>query len=314
MDLYPSDLEESVRVASEEYLRDNVLLTDCRDRPPVLWHQMAEMGWFGISISEDKGGIGLGHGVEALVFAEMGRHLAPLGAIAAAVAARVASDAGDDALADDIIAGKVRMGLAVENGDRLRVFEADKADHFVLVTDKGAQIFARDNADWPISDCLDLSTKQALIARPDATPRASVEGSGPARHQAICATAYALGASEAARDMASEYAKTREQFGKAIGSFQGIKHLCADMMVRSSSARAQLLFAALSIDEGAADVDFQLAAAKRLADNAAIQNSRFNIQVHGGIGMTDEADPHLVLKRAHVLEFISPVKTDALLV
>jgi len=113
--------------------------------------------------------------------------------------------------------------------------------------------------------------------------------------------------------MAAGYAAIREQFGKAIGSFQGVKHPCADMAVRSAVARSQLYFAACAFDAGAADLAFHVGAAKRLADGAALDNARSNIQVHGGIGMTDAANPHLLLKRAHLLQFVAPIATAVLL-
>jgi alkylation response protein AidB-like acyl-CoA dehydrogenase len=134
-----------------------------------------------------------------------------------------------------------------------------------------------------------------------------------AQHFQLLAAAYALGTADAARDMACAYALVREQFGKPIGSFQAIKHICADMAVRAAVARSQLYFAACALDESADDAAYHIAVAKRLSDRAALDNARANIQVHGGIGMTDEAAPHLCLKRAHLLAFIAPVSTADLL-
>jgi alkylation response protein AidB-like acyl-CoA dehydrogenase len=102
--------------------------------------------------------------------------------------------------------------------------------------------------------------------------------------------------------MAVEYAKARQQFGKPIGSFQAIKHLCADMAIRAEAAACQVIFAALVQAEGHAGVDFHSVAAKLVAVEAALQNAAQNIQIHGAIGFTAEADAHLFIKRAHVLE------------
>jgi alkylation response protein AidB-like acyl-CoA dehydrogenase len=85
------------------------------------------------------------------------------------------------------------------------------------------------------------------------------------------------------------------------------------MAVRAAVARSQLYFAACALDAGDPESDFHVAAAKHLADQAAVDNGRANIQVHGGIGMTDEAAPHLCLKRAHLLSFIAPARRDILL-
>jgi alkylation response protein AidB-like acyl-CoA dehydrogenase len=312
MDLYPSDTEEAVRAASEAYLRDHIPLNAARLRPEGIWTDMAAMGWFGIALPEDIGGVGMSHGAEALVLAELGRYLAPIGTIAMAVAANVAIATGDQALAMDILAGTRRVALGLtEAGGQLRVLEARGANMVLVTGDNGASLYDAP-VDWTINDCLDPSTSQAIIALP---PKARIQttGSRAANHQRLVAAAFALGCAEAARDMAAGYARVREQFGRPIGSFQGVKHPCADMAVRCSAARAQLLYAALTLDSAREDAAFQIAVAKRLADAAAIGNGRASIQVHGGMGMTDECDAHLVLKRAHLLQFISPVSTAMLL-
>ena len=140
----------------------------------------------------------------------------------------------------------------------------------------------------------------------------SVDAAAPLHLQLLTA-AYAVGCADAARDMAADYAKLRQQFDRPIGWFQALKHICSDMAVRAAVARSQLYYAACALDAGDADAAFHIAAAKRLADQAALDNGRANIQVHGGIGMTDEAAPHLCLKRAHLLQFIAPANAALLL-
>jgi alkylation response protein AidB-like acyl-CoA dehydrogenase len=121
----------------------------------------------------------------------------------------------------------------------------------------------------------------------------------------VLAAAALVGIAEATRDMAAEYSKVRVQFGKPIGAYQAIKHRCADMAVRAEAASSQVLFAALSIDEGRPDDAFQAASAKVVASDAAIRNAADNIQIHGGMGYTFEHDAHLYLKRAHVFDRIA---------
>ena len=105
-----------------------------------------------------------------------------------------------------------------------------------------------------------------------------------------------------ARDMAVTYAKDRKQFGQPIGSFQAIKHICADMAVRCEESASQLFYAALSLRDGTADAAVEIPAAAFIAARAALENAAAGIQVHGGIGMTAELDAHWFLKRAHVLD------------
>ncbi|MET0136863.1 MAG: acyl-CoA dehydrogenase family protein, partial [Sphingobium sp.] len=306
MDLQPSETEEAIRAASEAYLKDAFPLSEARARHPNAWTRMADMGWFGISLSEDAGGIAMDYGAEALVFAELGRFLAPVGAIAGAVSARLAHAAGDNVLAAEIAGGRRRVALGLDNGDgRLRLLDVDGADLVLIVGSDNADIHALPANAEP-TPCLDPSVAQTMAPLPSGAPIARVTGPSAMLHQQIAAAAFALGCAEAGRDMAVDYAKIREQFGKPIGSFQALKHIMADMAVRCSAARAQVLFAALSLEGGRSDAPFHVAVAKRMADAAAIDNGRANIQVHGGIGMTEEADPHLVLKRAHLLSFVSP--------
>jgi alkylation response protein AidB-like acyl-CoA dehydrogenase len=101
--------------------------------------------------------------------------------------------------------------------------------------------------------------------------------------------------------MAVAYAKVREQFGRPIGSFQAVKHHCANMAIAARSARDQVTFAAIAIDDGREDAALQVECALLTAGEAALENAGKNIQIHGGIGFSDEADPHLILKRTRVL-------------
>lgn len=91
-----------------------------------------------------------------------------------------------------------------------------------------------------------------------------------------------------------QHARTREQFGQPIGAFQAVKHLCAQMLVRVEVARAAVYAAAVTADP------LDVAAARLLADEAAVRGARDCLQVHGGMGFTWEADVHLYLKRAWV--------------
>jgi alkylation response protein AidB-like acyl-CoA dehydrogenase len=110
------------------------------------------------------------------------------------------------------------------------------------------------------------------------------------------------GLAEQVRDASAAYAKVRVQFGRPIGSFQAVKHRCADMALRAEAAWAQTEVAALRFAAPGAAAAFDVAAAKVVAVDAAIRNARDNIQNHGGIGFTAEHPAHLFLKRAHVLE------------
>jgi alkylation response protein AidB-like acyl-CoA dehydrogenase len=110
--------------------------------------------------------------------------------------------------------------------------------------------------------------------------------------------------------MAVAYAKERVQFGKPIGSFQAIKHRCADMAMASEMAWAQLLHATIAQRDGTPGAAYQVKAACLLAGRSAVENSSGSIQVHGGIGFTAEMDAHRFVKRARVLEQLGGDPTE----
>jgi alkylation response protein AidB-like acyl-CoA dehydrogenase len=123
------------------------------------------------------------------------------------------------------------------------------------------------------------------------------------REGALLTAALQVGLAARMTELAVEYAKTREQFERPIGSFQAVKHLCADMLVRTELARASLHAAAVTLDDGSEDegignADRAVAGAKQLADEAACGNARSCVQVHGGMGFTWEVPVHFLLKRA----------------
>jgi alkylation response protein AidB-like acyl-CoA dehydrogenase len=109
-------------------------------------------------------------------------------------------------------------------------------------------------------------------------------------------------------DMSVEYAKVREQFGQPIGSFQAIKHACAEMLVEVENAHAATYYAAWALDAKAPDAVLAVSVAKSYVGDAARKVCGSSIQVHGGIGFTWEYDLHLYFKRAKSLE---PLYGDA---
>ncbi len=111
-----------------------------------------------------------------------------------------------------------------------------------------------------------------------------------------------LGIAEATLELANTYAKQREQFGRPIGSFQAVKHMLADMFVRTEVARAAVYAAAATLDDPAVgSVPRAVSSAVVTADQAAHENSSTCIQVHGGMGYTWESPAHYYMKRSWVL-------------
>jgi alkylation response protein AidB-like acyl-CoA dehydrogenase len=138
-------------------------------------------------------------------------------------------------------------------------------------------------------------------------------GAGPVlegllRRAAVGASAEMLGAARRCLDMSVGYAKVREQFGQLIGSFQAIRHRCAEMLLEVEKAHAAVYYAAWALSAGAEDAAMAASVCKSFVSEAARQVCGDAIQVHGGIGFTWEYDLHLYFKRAKSLE---PLYGDA---
>jgi alkylation response protein AidB-like acyl-CoA dehydrogenase len=122
------------------------------------------------------------------------------------------------------------------------------------------------------------------------------------RDGAVLTAALQVGLAGWSTDLATAYAKTRKQFGRVIGGFQAVKHICADMLVRVEVARVAVQAAAVTIIQpDVGDPEVAARGAKLLADEAALANGKSCIQVHGGMGFTWEVPAHLAFKRARVL-------------
>jgi len=138
----------------------------------------------------------------------------------------------------------------------------------------------------------------------DATPAVALGGAGAAGalldRAAAAASAEMLGAAAAALEMTVQYAKDRVQFGRPIGSFQAVKHRCADMLVDVEGMRSAAYYAAWAVGAGAPDADAAASAAKVWCSDAARRVMASALQVHGGIGFTWEHDLHLFLKRSQL--------------
>ena len=119
---------------------------------------------------------------------------------------------------------------------------------------------------------------------------------------AIALAAEQLGGAQRALDMAVAYAKVRHQFGRPIGSFQAIKHRCADLLLEVESLRSAVGYAAAAVAEDSAEVPVVAALVKALASDTYFHVAAENIQIHGGIGFTWEHDAHLYFKRAKASE------------
>jgi len=273
-----------------------------RDLLPAL----AELGVVAMSLDESRGGAGLGPVEEALLFERLGRQLASPTVLASVLAAHVTTDVE---VASRLAEGRASATLAVAFD------QADPDDDRLLLIDAGltpGPVVRIQASRARIAIDANLIYRRPLDARPWAlpleeartSPSATWTSAPPLRAALLCA-AQLSGLAAAARDMAVDYAKIREQFGKPIGSFQAIKHHCADMATGALAASDLTAFAAIAVAEGRPDAAFQVQSALSVAARAARSNAGANIQIHGGMGFSDECDAHLILKHAHVWDRIA---------
>jgi alkylation response protein AidB-like acyl-CoA dehydrogenase len=247
----------------------------------TLWQDLTETGVFSLRTDLE-----LGFADAVLVFEELGR-AAVRGPLVGTFLAAGTAVPGPVTVVDPL-------------GDPLLVTHLDIATSLLVLDDVGPRLVAP-VAGVELPEPLDpLSPMHELAAVPtDPGTPLDVPIAQLRLQGALLTAALQVGLAARLTELAVEWAKQREQFGKVIGSFQAVKHLCADMFVRTELARAALHSAAVMLDDPqAGDAARAISGAKVLADEAATINGRGCIQVYGGMGFTWEVPVHFLLKRA----------------
>ena len=265
-----------------------------------LWKELAELGIFALRQPEERGGSGLGMAEAALVFEELGRCVAPGPLVWSHLAADIVDGAASGAVvvgALDLTGAKAEPYL-VEHWKALDVLLLLKPDGVERLDPKRLAVRTVPTPLDPLTPLhhADQLPRGERVAGADVARRLRLEGTALVAGQL-------LGIAEATLDLAVSYAKVREQFGRAIGSFQILKHMMADMFARQELARAVVYAAAATLARPeVGDVGRAASSAKLVAGEAAMKNARACIQIHGGMGYTWEIPAHYYFKRAWVLE------------
>jgi alkylation response protein AidB-like acyl-CoA dehydrogenase len=254
------------------------------------WSALRELGVFGIGVSEEQGGSGLGATEEALMALSLGRQLAAPSVLATLGAAHASLRPAAEGQAP-------RAALGYRSGGRIIAVDDGETEWLVVRNASGAALYERPELGEAVDDYLWGVTLR--VAEP--TAEIGVFDAATALRLRLLDAAALAGLARAALDMAVDYALVREQFGRQIGSFQAVKHHCANMAIAATAARDQTSFAAVAIDADREDAELQVECALLVAGKAALENAATNIQIHGGIGFSDEANPHLLVKRAKLL-------------
>jgi alkylation response protein AidB-like acyl-CoA dehydrogenase len=265
-----------------------------------VWNDLAEAGLFRFGLPEAVGGIEYGLPEEVLAARAYGRRCVSPCMLATTLAAHMANIAGESRLRDSLMNGATRAAFAINvDHEELQLIDATECD-WILVPGEPAQLIARATLRDVRSG---MSIDETLTLERARLGRAGAMQANISARLSVLVAAFLVGNAQATLDMAVSYAKIREQFGQPIGAFQAIKHMCADMAVRSAAAEAQTFRTAVQIGaQQESPVD--TVSARWLARDAALANAKANIQIHGGMGFTAECDAHLFLKRALVVACI----------
>jgi len=287
------------------------------DGLPEFWADAVSLGWTGVHVAERFGGQGFGLGELAVLLEEMGRVVAPGPFLPTVLASALISEAGTDEQRERWLPGccsgevsaavglgaSLRMTASTVDGNAGPVLGAERTGLLLLAAGDDLVVIERDaSVEIALHRSLD-PTRPVASLRCHASPVLGVLGG--ARRSAIriariLAAAEAVGGMHACVERTVAYASLREQFGRPIGSFQAVKHHCADMLVEAELAAAATWDASRSVT-AEAEGDLVAAVAAGCALPAFQRGAERMIQVHGGIGYTWEHDAHLYLRRAAAL-------------
>ncbi|HBD10618.1 MAG TPA: acyl-CoA dehydrogenase [Porticoccaceae bacterium] len=360
MALVLSEEQQMLKEAAKGFLQENApvealrALRDERDATGFsreLWGQMAEMGWTGILVAEEYGGLEFGHVGMGQVLEENGRTLTASPLLSTAVLAVSAiSGAGSDAqkkqLLPAIVAGDLVMTLAIDGGPRHNpryagvsarsdgtgytlhgekqfVVDGHVADKIIVSTrtagsegdEEGLTLFVID-ADTPgvnierviMADSINSSFVRFDGAQVAADQALGVLNAGGETLRTVLdignshLSAELLGISQEVFERTVQYMKERRQYGALIGSYQGLQHRAAHLFSEIELAKSVVLKALQALDAGDSQTSVYASLAKAKVSEVATLATNEAVQMHGGIGMTDEMDIGLFMKRARVAE------------
>jgi alkylation response protein AidB-like acyl-CoA dehydrogenase len=278
-------------------------LAESRAYDEEVWQEIAELGWPGIAVAEEDGGQGLGIVELALLAEQCGYALALTPLMSTWNAALFLSEGSDEQRErwlGGIASGEVRGAAAF--GPREREVVPDAAGAAVLVLSGGEAEAVAVEPEGATIEPLDLVDTTRRYSTVSADRGESLPGDvGAAADRAVVVLAAELvGVAQRALEMAVDYAKGREQFGRPIGAYQAVSHRCVQMFYDVEESRSLTYYAAWCAGAEPESLPLAASMAKARASDAARAVTAAAIQVFGGIGFTWEHDIHFLLKRARV--------------
>jgi alkylation response protein AidB-like acyl-CoA dehydrogenase len=298
----------------------------------ALWTKLAEQGFTGIITPEEYGGMGLGKVELVLLLEEAGYALLPgpyysTVALAGSVIDACGTPEQKKKYLERIATGQARATLALVEaagswdpdglkisasgnkltGTKLFVPDAAVADFIVVVASDDVFVVDAKAPGLHIEPMkgMDLARKIYAVEFKNASAEKLGDLSGLAGALNVATAALCAemtGGMQRTLELTVAYAKTRKQFGKPIGIFQAVQHLCADMYLETESSRSATYYAAWALEENVPDAATAVSVAKMYASDASRNVGNRGIQVHGGMGFTWENDIHLYYRRAKASE------------
>jgi alkylation response protein AidB-like acyl-CoA dehydrogenase len=299
------------------------------------WAEMAELGWPGLAVPEEWGGQGLGIVDLAVLFEEMGYALAPSPLFSNTIAGLALSLCGSDDQRErylrPLAAGETRGAPAlwdagspatpggftmeakpngdgiVLDGEKVLVPDAASADFFLVASSDGKRHLVERDADGvtvtaepsidPTRRFSSVRLDGVRVAAADTLPGEEADYYPVFFRLCVALAAESTGIAQRTMEMAVEYAKDRQQFGRPIGAYQAVSHRCAQMLLETENARSAVYGASWAADAEPESLPLAASMAKAYASDAGWRVPDASIQVHGGIGFTWEHDLHFFLKR-----------------
>lgn len=305
-----SETQETLKKSAREFLNAECPIATVRKLIETetafdagLWSKIAAQGWTGLLIPEEYGGYGMGMVEMGVVLEEMGYALLPGPFLSTMLAAAIIERGGTESqkrkYLPEIANGHLKGTVAI--APFRFVLDAGVADFIIQASESALVITDRFQARH--TPALDLTRPLYEIEAEASAENLNLDALQPALDLATAGlTAEMTGGMQRLLEITVAYAKTRKQFGRPIGQFQAVQHLCADMLLLTESSRSAAYYACYAVHEQLPETPEAVSIAKSYASEAYREVGNRAIQVHGGMGFLWENDCHLYYRRAKASE------------
>jgi alkylation response protein AidB-like acyl-CoA dehydrogenase len=305
-----NDEQQEIKRTAHEFLASRFKpekvreLAEARAYDDELWREISELGWPGIAIGEEDGGQGLGMVELAALLEESGIACAPTPLLGTAGAALVISAAGSDEQRAEWLP-KLASGEAtgafggLANGQSSLFCDLPTADVVVTFDGEGALVAPAGEVDFEPFEAID-ATRSYGLASEAAGERLPGDVDAGRDRLAVAIAAELTGIAQRSLEMATDYARERQQFGRPIGAYQAVSHRIAAMLLATEESRSLTYYAAWAADAEPESLPLAAAMAGARAADAGWEVPAAALQVFGGIGFTWEHDLQFWLKRGRV--------------